>query len=171
MGCNVLQLGAAAHSNKIRILLGEFLYILQLLFWAYCKHKYAQGQGLVKTNELWKLWLISLGFDVASLLCLHNNHQGNEASTEEWKHWRLHLLLYVLCTPCHDHFVMPVSQKVLDSLVNVPLFGNLVAASFQDWLYYWRVYQLEEYRKAHLHQHSSYLRGFQVLSRYHIFIY
>ena len=126
--------------NPTRVILGELMHVLRPLFWAHCKYRYGD---LPKRDALWKSWLMSLGLDVASLACLAE-HQGNEATSAEWQRRKMRLLLYLLRGPCHETVTAPVTDQVRKALAYVPFFGNLITVYLQDWLYYWKVYHLEE---------------------------
>eukprot|EP00977_Amphora_coffeiformis_P011069 scaffold2655_cov179-Amphora_coffeaeformis.AAC.2 len=135
----------------IRMLVGELLYTLRPLFWARAKYKNNRHNTQQQDDQLWKAWLVSLGLDVTSLVCLQqpdgssgNPINHNRATAQEWKRRRLRLLLYLLRGPCHDRLMYPAISKAYEWLTCVPLLGNLLGAYLQDWLYYWKVYQLEE---------------------------
>lgn len=141
--------------RHLRILVGEWLHTLRPLFWAQCKYRHycrsstTQGdnQSQQNYNRLWEAWLVSLGMDVASLICLAPDNTDNPATAREWKHRRLRLLLYCLRTPCTDRFADPFFDRIHKWMTEsspLPWLGNLLAAYLQDWLFYWRVYHLEE---------------------------
>lgn len=148
---------------RLRILLGEVLHILRPLFWAHCKYKHyvrrrrqphsasSSADGPDNgVNDLWHAWLWSLGLDVASLLCLQpcrGQEYGNAATMQELQHRRLRLLLYLLRAPCSDEYTDPLTEKMhswLTKSLPLPWLGSLLAAYLRDWLYYWKVYRLEE---------------------------
>jgi hypothetical protein len=122
----------------LRIGFCEVLHVSRPLFWAHCKYRHGDQPG-----QLWQSWLLSFGMDVTSLACLRGA-DTNAASREEWKRRRLRLLLYLLRPPFGDGISDPVSHQIHRSLEHIPLLGNILSAYLQDWLYYWKVYHLEE---------------------------
>lgn len=126
--------------TTVRGMLGELMYILRPLYQA--ESELRSGD---QTSLLLRSWLTGFAIDLVSLWTLKKTAtQGNEATQYEWKRRRLRLLLYLLRLPVWDLFTEPVVDKLSLIMERVPLIGGLGSNYLHEWLYYWRLYRVEE---------------------------
>jgi hypothetical protein len=132
-----------ASTQKLRSLLAELLYIVRPLLWAHAeRHSASQTNTPHAVSQLWKAWSGTLGLDVVSLAVGYQYGNNNASTQAEWHRRRLRLLLYVLRAPLWDQGVEPMMERI--HVPRAPWIGKLLRAYLHDWLYYWKLYRMEE---------------------------
>jgi len=138
----------SSFTAKLRILLGELLYVARPLVQAEIEAA-TTAAGLRNQQQQQpslQSWLICLAMDVTSLLSLRHQHDtGNAVTAAEWRRRRLRLLLYLLRSPVWDGYTEGAVDRVGSAVHRrVPLAGGLFRNYLWDWVNYWRLYRAEE---------------------------
>lgn len=140
----------SSFTAKLRILLGELLYVARPLVQAETEAATAAAGSGNHYNQhqqpSLQSWLICLAMDVTSLLSLRHQHDtGNAVTAAEWRRRRLRLLLYLLRSPVWDGYTERAVDRVGSAVHRcVPLAGGLFRNYLWDWVNYWRLYRAEE---------------------------
>jgi hypothetical protein len=124
--------------TKLRVLLGEMLYISRPLVTA-------EVDWWMPERVPWKVWILCLSMDLASLQSLeHANSVGNALTRKEVQRRKMRLFLYLLRAPAWDRTTRPLVERVLYLAQRVPFFGNLASGYVWEYLLYWKLYGAEE---------------------------
>jgi hypothetical protein len=125
--------------QMIMVMVGELLYVARPLFQAKAEC------SSENPSKRFHAWLVSLGMDVASLAVLYpSKARGNIYTQDEWNRRRMRLFLYLLRVPIWDTKTRPGVERFSTAIEKFPLLGGVLSSYLWDWIYYWKLYRLEE---------------------------
>ncbi|XP_026478857.1 peroxisomal membrane protein PEX16 [Ctenocephalides felis] len=122
--------------NKGSLTTAETLYIIKPLAHLVAMRTFG--------TESWKMWLISLGFDISSLR-LFSKATTSETKVVLTKQQRIELsrrclmlFMYLMRSPCYDRYTKDAVISVLNGIGNKIPFANSVVVPILQYLPHWQ---------------------------------